>query len=306
MNESYRQAVVCLFEPLRTVLLRHEADLADKICEARLRLSRPVCLHTPTERLYITQGGNLTRFYSDSLLTTTHEQLDGVVQRVCEYSVYNRQHEILGGYVTLRGGHRAGLCGTAVTDGKTITNLRDLSSLNLRFAREIKGCATALLRRIQPTNGVLLCGEPGSGKTTLLRDLARQLSAQYRVSLIDERGELAASVGGIPQNDVGLCDVYGGYPKALAMECAIRSMSPEIIICDEVSTADVSSLLQCVHCGAAVIATAHARTSEELRRKPVFRRLVQTGAFGSLVFLDDRRRVGQIRDVKSAGEAIAA
>ena len=140
----YRQALSCLAQPLRGYLLDNGNVLADKITE----------------------------------------MLESAVHTICEYSVYSRQNEISEGFVTLRGGHRAGICGTAVMRGGVISNIRDISSLNLRFAREVRGCADNLLRRISNIkSGVLVCGAPNSGKTTFIRDLARQLSYRYKISL---------------------------------------------------------------------------------------------------------------------------
>ena len=296
----YRRAVSCLTEPLGGFLLDKADELSSKITEIRLRVNRPVCVHCTAETLYITPSGRLTQFISDSLLKADRQMLESIVHTICEYSVYSRQNEIAEGFVTLRGGHRAGICGTAVMRGGSIANIRDISSINLRFAREVRGCADVLLRQIPDiTGGVLVCGAPNSGKTTYLRDLARQLSYRYRVSLIDERGELAACVGGEPQNDVGLCDVFCGYPKASAIIRAVRSMSPEIIICDEIgSAAEFDALAECRRCGVSVIATAHAKNSEST----AFAGLSGTNAFSTYVFLKDRR----FSAVKSSGERRAA
>ncbi len=156
--------------------------------------------------------------------------------RAARYSVYARQHELQNGFVTLRGGHRMGVCGTAVMQGGSVLNVRHISSLNLRIAREHRGCGKKLFAQLRgKSGGVLLCGAPCSGKTTLLRDLARLFSAEdgRQTALIDERGEIAAVCDGVPQNDVGFCDVFDGYPKAQAMEQALRSLSPQVMICDE-------------------------------------------------------------------------
>lgn len=296
----YRQALSCLAQPLRGYLLDNGNVLADKITEIRLRVNRPVCVQCTSERLYITASGRLSPFYSDSLLKADRQMLESAVHTICEYSVYSRQNEISEGFVTLLGGHRAGICGTAVMRGGVISNIRDISSLNLRFAREVRGCADNLLRRISNIkSGVLVCGAPNSGKTTFIRDLARQLSYRYKISLIDERYELAACVGGEPQNDVGLCDVYCGYPKAAAMIQAVRSMSPEIIICDEIGSAEeFDALAECRRCGVSVIATAHAENADSM----IFGQLLDTNAFSTAVFLKDR----EVSAVKSLGERRAA
>lgn len=305
--QRYRQVISCLSPPVKAVLSAREARLAPTLREIRLRADRPIHLVTGTGSFFLTQSGMLTPFYTDSLFCATREDVQQTLQAICDYSLYSRQQEIVSGYVTLKGGHRAGLCGTAVlTDGK-ITNIRELSSLNLRVAGEYIGCADALLRQTGDLHGgLLLCGAPCSGKTTLLRDLARQLSYEATVSLIDERGELAACIQGVPQNDVGMCDVYSGYLKASAMEQAIRAMSPEYLICDELGGDDTEAIRECVRSGVAVIATVHARDADELKARKALRELLETGAFEKAAFLAGREQVGRVRKCVGTGDVLAA
>ena len=305
--QRYRQVIACLSPPVRAVFSERESKLAPGLREIRLRADRPVSVVTDAGRFFFMRSGMLTPFCTDSIFRATAEDLRRTLEAVCEYSLYSRQQEIVGGYVTLKGGHRAGICGTAVLHDGAITNVRELSSIDLRVAGEYIGCADDLLRRVHDlSGGLLLCGAPCSGKTTILRDLARQLSAEVTVSLIDERGELAACIGGVPQNDIGLCDVYSGYPKAEAMEQAIRAMSPEYLICDELGSGDINAVEDCVRCGTAVIATAHARDSDELRSRPSLRRLLSAGAFENIVFLAGREQVGKVRACVRTGDVLAA
>ena len=300
------QVIRCLSPKIKIPIEKNKLLLAPKLREIRLRINRPVCLDCGDQCYYLTTGGSLTPFISDSLLCASKDEIEETVQSVCDYSVYSHQHELLNGYVTLRGGHRAGVCGTAVYHGDSLDNIRDIGSVCLRLSREFPGCADTLFRRYNG-GGLLLCGEPCSGKTTLLRDLARQLSYQYRVALIDERGELAAVLNGEPQNDVGLCDIFTGYYKSSAMRHALRSMSPEIVVCDEIgSPDDAAAFAECQRSGVNVIATAHAGSAEELLRRRDLRWILRTGAIKTLVFLSDRQHVGQIRAVRKAGELLAS
>ena len=301
-NSRFMQAAGCLSPPLLTALKKHISNLENKAQEIRLRAGKPLAVVCPDITYFLTESGSLTDLPYGELMKVHRADIDATFQRVCEYSVYARQREIVGGFVTMKGGHRAGICGTAVTSNGDITNIRDLTSINIRIAREHKGCAEGIFRSVKNSPGVLICGEPCSGKTTVLRDLARLFSTVdcASVSLIDERGELAAASCGMPQNDIGLCDVFDGYPKAQAMEQALRCMSPQLIICDEIGGADdVNAVRGCVNSGVRLIATAHAKSMAELKKRPALRQILNTGAFSDIIFLRGRSRAGEVSEVTS-------
>lgn len=309
---TYRlaQAAGCLSPPLNRLLCPYFSSLENKVQEIRLRVARPAAVDCEDETLFLTKSGGLTDLPCGDLYITTRTDIDDTFQRACDFSVYARQREIQNGYVTLRGGHRVGVCGTAVNEGDRILNVRDITSLCIRVAREHIGCGEELFRRLKDSiGGVLICGAPCSGKTTLLRDLARLFSTAeaQNVSLIDERGELAAVSGGEPQNDVGFCDIYSGYPKAQAVEQALRCMAPQLIICDEIgSQADEVAIKGCVNCGVRVIAAAHASSREELYSRPAMKSILSTGAFGTVVFLRGRDHAGEIAFSEQTEERLAA
>lgn len=296
-NHKINQALDCLSPNIKRALESQIVNIKDKITDIHLRLDRPVCVST--------RMGN----HVLSIDTAVNKSdLQDTFNRICRYSVYSVQGEIINGFVTVAGGHRAGICGTAVVNNGEIINIRDISSVNIRVSREIKGCAESLLNSLDTSSGVLICGEPCSGKTTILRDIARYISTKENktVSLIDERGELAATMNGENQNDVGLCDVFSGYPKHKAVEQALRCMSPQYIICDELGTADdITAIESCVNSGVSVIAAMHASNKNELINKPNARRLISTGAFESIVFLENRRNAGQVKEIIKAGELLA-
>lgn len=309
-NKRLAQAASCLGPPISRLLEPHFPLLEESAQEIRLRVDRPLCVKCGDKSYFITNSGSLTDLPCGDLYRTGLREIDSSFQRICNYSVYARQREIINGFITLAGGHRAGICGTAVVRDGRIINIRDISSVNLRIAREHRGCAGELYRLIKHrAGGVLICGEPCSGKTTVLRDLARSLSADggSAVSLIDERGELAATVSGVAQNDVGLCDVFDGYPKAYAMEQALRTMSPQTIICDEIgSPSDVSAAIRVQSSGVRIIASAHARSRKELFERIYLRKLLDLGVFSTVVFLRGRARAGEIAEITGDGDCFAA
>ncbi len=230
----------------------------------------------------------------EHLPTISVNILKEAFESICGYSVYAHQQEIANGFVTVRGGHRAGICGTAVTAEGKVTMLRDITSINLRIARSFSGCSHKLFSRISFDNpfGILIAGAPMSGKTTLLRDIAASLSKgqtgrRYAVSLLDERGELAAVHNSAPQYEcIYACDVLSGYPKGEAITAAVRSMSPEIIVCDEIGTVkEAETISEGLNAGVSIIASVHANSKDELLRRPVISQLLDTGAFKYIALL---------------------
>lgn len=252
---------------------RLSADFFEEMTEIRLRVNRPAAVSLNNEVRYITADGQLT--YSPEFgITADSGDLRTSFEAVCRYSVHSFRREIAEGFVTVCGGHRAGFCGTAVTNGNSIESIKDISSLNFRIARQVRGCAEELCGRVFGDNfrglcSLLIAGAPASGKTTLLRDTARLLGRRFRVALIDERGELAAVTNGVPQNDVGInTDVFDGYSKPAGIMTALRVMSPQIIICDEIgSEEDFKALYTAANSGVYVAATVHASAEEELKRR---------------------------------------
>ena len=269
-----------------------------KVTEIVLRVDRPLCIYQGEKLFYITERGFLTdTVQADGLVMTNAKDIETTMLRLCDYSIYAFQNEINSGFITISGGVRVGICGKAVMNNTALTNVRDVSTLNFRIARDIKGCSIPLLEKIDPRGGILICGAPGSGKTTMIRDIARQLSYRYRVSLLDERGELSAYSHAKAGFSVGLCDIYAGYPKGVAANCAIRSMSPRIIVCDEMGDrSDVDLLMYSMRCGVSFIATLHANSMNDLRQRQIASEMINTGAFRYIVFLSSET-IGKIEKI---------
>lgn len=211
------------------------------------------------------------------------EDLQNILSAACGGSVYAVNDRLKEGFLTLPGGHRMGICGEAVTEHGSIRTIRNISSLSIRIAREYPGIGFA------PKDSTLILGPPGSGKTTLLRDCIRLLSdvGGKRVSLVDERGEIAACTNGIAQFHIGRrTDVLAGCKKEQGIAMLLRSMNPQWIAVDEITKAeDVEALCRSSYCGVRLLATAHADSINDLRNRPVYRVMLEHRIFKQAALL---------------------
>ena len=244
--------------------------------------------------------GRQGRTYDTHKLTT--QQLRELFSAVCRGSVHCYQQEITQGFVTLDGGHRVGLCGTTLWREGQAVGLRDISSMNIRFARAVKSCARDLFRKLGQCS-FLLVGAPGSGKTTLLRDYVRILCGGnegpcHFAAVIDERSELSAF-------DLGhTAHVLKGLPKAQAIRQALRTLSPQFLVCDEIGSSEEAELLsESLNSGCHFIATIHGENWDSLRRKPQFQPFLRQNAVDALVFLEPQGRIREIREVNADASA---
>lgn len=296
-------------EHLRAALLRANALLCENAQEIRLRVGRPLAVTVFGRERFVTENGSVTDCPQLGLLVTAAD-LDYSFKASCNYSVHSYSRELKNGFVTIAGGHRVGICGTAVFKDGEIDTMKQISGLNFRIARQVIGCANGLVERLfcGKPSGLLIIGEPVSGKTTVLRDLCRQLGNTRRLSIIDERGELAATYQGLPQNGIGYCsDVFDGYSKSEGILTAIRVMSPEIIVLDEIgSAADALAIEQGINAGVSIIATAHAASFDEILGRSFIRQLLFTGAFGNIALLGSGKMPGKIQDIRRVNDIVQA
>lgn len=275
-----------LVPPFEGVLRTVPARIAEKACEIRLRTGRPVVVETPDER----------HILRDTIASS--DELRACIKYFCDYSLYSAEREIADGRITLKGGHRAGFTGTAVIKCGTVTAIKDISSINLRIAAEHKGIAEKLMSLTafeRDMKGLLLLGAPMSAKTTMLRDYARLLSAFARTSVIDENGEIAAVYKGVAQNDIGLnCDVLDMFPKTEGIMRAVRLLSPEYLICDEVG-AEYEQLADCAGKGVKLILSAHCGSMEEAADNRAVRALIDAGAVNYCALLGCGAEIGKVK-----------
>ena len=258
MNKARGEIYPLLIEAVQDAV--KNADFS-RLQEIRIRAGRPIVL------LY----GNET-YVSKQHVLPTPENIAQQIQIFCKNSRYAYQEEIKHGFLTLNGGHRVGLGGRAVMKNEEVITMADFSSLNIRIAREYPGCSLPLIPKITDGNRIyntVLISPPGVGKTTFLRDTARALSKQFRVSIVDERSEIAAMKNGMPQFDVGLqTDVLDAFPKGIGMMNALRALSPDVLITDEIGNQkDADTISEILKGGCKIITSMHGYSIEEAREK---------------------------------------
>ena len=263
------------------------SSLINTLQEIRIRVSKPIILKQRNSDIVLQH-------------IVTNEELLHILERFCENSIYAYKNQICEGFLTIKGGHRIGITGSCVIENGKIINIKYVSSLNIRIAREVKGCGNAIINEIididnQTILNTLLVSPPGKGKTTMLRDLVRQISNGINeikfkgkiVGIIDERGELAACYRGIPQNDVGIrTDVIENVSKEKGVEILLRSMAPEIIACDEIGThEDVQAIEKMLISGVKGLFTMHGNNLEDIKKNTEINKLIEENQIEKIIVL---------------------
>lgn len=301
--ERFDSAISFVAERIKTALQNAGSNIKENASEVTLRAEKYVIISLSGKSFMITKNGKLTVQTANALICSK-EELEDSFRRLCDFSVHSYQNNIVNGFITLSGGHRVGICGTAVcSESGTLTSVRDISSLNIRIAREIKGSCDEIFGRLfqNGVSGLLIAGPPSSGKTTVLRDLIRRISdfdnaESQKVCVIDERGEIAAMKNGVSLNDVGInSDILSGYPKNAAIQTALRTMAPQIIACDEISTDDeIAAIEQGANSGVIFVASVHAADFNDLVKRKQIEKLLNIGCFENVVLLKGAKQPGKI------------
>lgn len=235
--------------------------------------------------------------------TVTARDLASLLESATRASAHTAMENVASGFVTVRGGCRVGLCGVVSEEAGRVLTLRRLTGAALRIPRQVPGCADGVFAELtrRGFRDTLIVSPPGMGKTTLLRELVRRLSETHRVSLLDERGEVAGVWDGEPEFDVGAhTDVLTGADKRSGAAMLLRSMNPEILAMDEITArSDLEAVRSASACGVRILATAHAYTLADMPRRELYREILSMGVFERVVEIsaDSAGRRYAVREV---------
>lgn len=291
---------------IRNILGRVTEDFED-VQEIRLRVQAPLLVIYKNREYYLARDGRLDLKPSDAYYVSRDEMRE-TMEYISNYSLYAFEEEMKQGFITIQGGHRIGIAGKTIVDDNGIRSMKYISFINVRLSHQVKGCATPVLPYLYQSGDILhtlIISPPRCGKTTLLRDLIRQISngdgrvPGMTVGVIDERSEIGACYLGVPQNELGIrTDILDCCPKAKGMMMLIRTMSPRVIAVDEIgSREDLEAMEYVMNCGCKLIATVHGNSVEDIKQKPVLRKLVQERIFERYIVLDNRGKIGHLDQI---------
>ena len=303
--KDYLNAIALLPDKYKNILSRIPEIKAREIKEIRFRNGSAVTLNGRDWFYYLTESGSLTTIYCDNLIKSDEKDLYEIVFMLARRSLHTYQDMIAKGFLPLKGGCKAGIGGRAVVKNGAVYSVSSFNSVNIRVSREFYGCSEELVKAVGDCRSFLIIGQPLSGKTTLLRDLCRYYSGKQSINplktvVVDERDEIASLSFGCGAYIGEHTDVLTLYPKAVGMEIAVRTLSPDIIVLDEIGGDDESKvMLNSMNSGVDFIATAHGSSFEDVMRRPNIKTLINAGAFEKVVVLEGKNAPCKVKGVIS-------
>jgi len=292
---------------LKSCLPKQIIDALDKVpynslCELRIRANNPLVVNILGENYFLGKE-KLSKSSSDSLEITQGE-LQSILHRISNNSMYTINDQLIDGYVTIPGGIRVGICGEVVTVDGTIKTVKNISSLNFRFPHLFKNCSLNIYPYIFKNGNLkstLIISPPGAGKTTYLRDLIYQLTTReslLNILIVDERQEISTIFDGNEIKKLKNVDVCSNSTKTFGFTNGIRSMKPDVIVTDEINIEkDLDIIENALTSGVKVVATMHASSIDDLKNKSNFRSLLNKGLFERYVVLSNANGVGTLEGV---------
>lgn len=279
--------------------------------EIRLRSLKPLIVNSNNKDYFYNTRLNKLDLNMDNPYIVSKDDIEQTFQIMCKYSIHSFIDDIKKGFITLRGGHRVGIVGKTIIEDGQVKNIKHISSLNIRISREVLGCSDKVLKHIikgkDKINNTLIISPPQCGKTTLIRDIVRNISngneeflfSGMKVALIDERNEISGSYLGVPQMDVGIrTDVIETCPKDIGIMMLLRSMSPNVIVTDEIGNIDeIKALYTALNGGVSLITTVHGDSIDDIRNRKELSNLLDSELFKKVIILSSKKGPGTIEKI---------
>ena len=290
-------------------LTRIDRETMEKISEIRMRKNGIITVTIDGRNRLLTSCG--VEKESSCTVNVTGAEIDDFIYKACKGSVYSHEATLNSFYIT-HSGIRIGLGGSVDAKG----NINEITSVNIRIPCHVSGCSSRAYEYFEKNGidsgkGLLVISPPGVGKTTLLRDHAQKLSCcrrnsggmeMKRVCVIDERYEIF-----MPHVFDNCCvDFISGTDKQTGIERAVRLLSPEIIICDEISgEEEAKKITKCKHNGTVFVASFHCEGFEYVMKNSFISRMFDEGVFGGVCALKRGKNGKVISEVFTLGEGNA-
>lgn len=310
MSEISGEVINSLSINLREMIKSISRDNVN-IEEIRLRSLKPLIVNSNNKDYFYNTRLNKLDLNMDNPYIVSKDDIEQTFQIMCKYSIHSFIDDIKKGFITLRGGHRVGIVGKTIIEDGQVKNIKHISSLNIRISREVLGCSDKVLKHIikgkDKINNTLIISPPQCGKTTLIRDIVRNISngneeflfSGMKVALIDERNEISGSYLGVPQMDVGIrTDVIETCPKDIGIMMLLRSMSPNVIVTDEIGNMDeIKALYTALNGGVSLITTVHGDSIDDIRNRKELSNLLDSELFKKVIILSSKKGPGTIEKI---------
>ncbi len=267
------------------------------INEIRLRVNQKIIVSVGKKKYFLKDNNDY--------LVATKEIIDNFVRKASENSIYAYNDNIINGFITLPNGVRVGLAGFVVGDNEKVTTIKDFQSVNIRIPHNVKNCSLNTYEMLvddQLKDNILVISKVGVGKTTFIRDFIYQLyshNISQNVLVIDERNEITATLNGVPSLDIGcFADIYTNCSKSFALKNGIRSMSPDVVVTDEIDIErDIDGIKNAINSGVKVVATIHANDILDLKKKKGFDDILEHKYFTKYIVLTDSLGLGTVSNI---------
>lgn len=274
---------------LRKAFMETEDKIFEECEEIRIRLGKRVVLKSGNGESFLKGGYKACK-----------KDIRDMLELMSDYSPYSFEYELKNGFITLEGGFRVGMCGTAIMENGVIKGLKGINSVNIRICREVPGCSAAIMDKIsrKGIKNTIILSPPACGKTTLLRDIIRNLSNRgTNIGVADERCEISGMYNGVCINDLGShTDVYSCCTKSEGIMMLLRAMSPQVVCADEIwGENDCKAIESAAASGVNIICTAHAGDIGDLHKRADLNQI--GNIFDLAVVLSRRKGPGTIENI---------